>query len=214
MIKSYTYSLIFLVVFSACEKWHSTEDVSHISYIPQFELIGGEFISVIRADSAEFEEPGVLATVNDQPVTVFASGSVDLTETGVYVIRYYAENSDGIQNTAERIVAVTHRDVSENDLSGRYTGTLWDEVEARVRKIDENGLYESDDILGFPGFPVEGKFADLGNNELVLVSGDGFFGRYASSEGSYTRSTLSWTVYLLDDPYEGVELPVLWRKKE
>ncbi len=145
---------------------------------------------------------------------MFAAGEVDLSRAGVYVIRYYAENSDRIPATADRIIAVTHEDVSDNDLSGRYTGTNWDVVESRVKKTDPKGLYETDDVLGFPGFPVEGKFVDIGNNELVLVAGDGFFGRYASSEGSYSRSTISWTVYLLDDPYEGVELPVLWRKKE
>lgn len=204
--------LLIASLLVGCEKWYTTEDVSHVSYIPEFEMNGGEFISVTVEDSAEFEDPGVTATSNGEPLIVYASGEVDLTEVGVYIITYYAENSDKIKNTADRIVAVTNDDVSDNDLSGDYSGTIWDPVEAKVKKVDEKGLYESGDVMGFPGFPVPGKFVDLGNGELVLINGEGFFGRYAPSEGTYTRSTLSWTIFLLDDPYEGVDIPVLWRK--
>lgn len=203
--------LLMATLLIGCEKWYTTDDASHISYIPEFEIVGGEFISVLREDSAEFVDPGVSAQSNDVALAVYSSGEVDLAEIGVYIIRYYAENSDGIKNTADRIIAVTHSDVSGNDLSGDYSGTIWDPVEAKIKKIDENGLYESDDVMGFPGFPVPGKFVDLGNSELVLIGGDGFFGHYAASEGSYTRSTLSWTIFLLDNPYEGVDIPVLWR---
>jgi hypothetical protein len=202
------------LLFTACEKWYTTEDASHISYVPEFELAGGEFISLVKQDSAEFEEPGATAQANGESLTVFSAGTADLTKVGVYIIRYYAWNNDGIKNTVDRIIAVTNTDVTNNDLSGNYTGTLWDPVEAKVRKTDAKGLYESEDIMGFPGFPVTGKFVDLGNNELVLINGDGFFGRYAATEGTYTRSTLSWTISLLDNPYEGVELQVLWRKTD
>jgi hypothetical protein len=207
---------ILLVVswlLTGCEKWYTTEDVSHISYIPKFQMAGGEFISVQKQDSAEFEDPGVTASSNGEPLTVYASGSVDLSKVGVYLIKYYAQNVDGIVGKAERIIAVTNFDVSNNDLSGSYTGTVWEPVESKVKKIDQKGLYECEDVMGFPGFEMPGRFVDLGGNELVLLHGEGFFGRYGNSEGEYTRSTLSWTVFLLDPPYEGIEIPVLWRKK-
>jgi hypothetical protein len=213
MKTSFTYILLILLwLMAGCEKWYTTKEVSHISYLPVFEMEGGEFISMERQDSVDFEDPGVTATADGQPLTVYYSGSVDLSEVGVYLIRYSAENSDGLVGKAERVIAVTNSDVSNNDLSGIYSGTNWDPVESKVKKIDENGLYECEDVLGFPGFEMPGKFVDLGGNELVLLHGDGFFGRYGNSEGTYTRSTLSWTVFLLDPPYEGVEIPVLWRK--
>ena len=214
MRASFAYILLIVPwLMSGCEKWYTTDEVSHISYIPVFEMIGGDFISMERQDSVEFEDPGVTASSAEVPLTVYTAGSVDLTEVGVYLIEYFAENNDGLVGKAERVVAVTNDDVSNNDLSGTYTGTIWDPVESKVKKIDENGLYECEDIMGFPGFEILGRFVDLGGNELVLLHGDGFFGRYANSEGTYTRSTLSWTIFLIDSPYEGVEIPVLWRKK-
>jgi hypothetical protein len=214
MRSSFAYILLILSgLMSGCDKWYTTEEVSHISYVPEFEMTDGEFISVLRQDSVDFEDPGVVASADGMPLTVYARGSVDLSEVGVYLIEYFAENEDGLVGKAERIIAVTNNDVSNNDLSGIYSGTLWDPVESKVKKINEKGLYECEDVLGFPGFMIEGRFVDLGQNELVLLHGDGFFGRYGNSEGTYTRSTLSWTVFLLDPPYEGVELPVLWRKK-
>jgi hypothetical protein len=214
MRTSFAYILLIVPwLFTGCEKWYSTEEVSHISYMPEFEIAGGEFISMERQDSAEFKDPGVTANSAGKPLTVYSSGLVDLSEVGVYLIEYSAKNDDGLIGKAERIIAVTNTDVSSNDLTGTYSGTVWDPVESKVKKIDENGLYECEDILGFPGFEIKGRFVDLGGNELVLLHGDGFFGRYSNAEGSYTRSTLSWTVFLIDPPYEGVEIPVLWRKK-
>ena len=29
----------------SCEKWYETADVSHVSYLPEFTLTGGDFIS-------------------------------------------------------------------------------------------------------------------------------------------------------------------------
>jgi hypothetical protein len=131
----------------------------------------------------------------------------------VYNILYYAENSDGLSAIGERIVAVTNNDVTENDLSGDYIGTRWSpQVEMKVTKVDEKGLYKCTEIFGYPGTEMKGRFVDLGNNELVLIHGEGDFGAYANAEGSYTPSTLSWTVALLDDPYSGIEIPVTWIK--
>ncbi len=213
MKKSFAYYLIStLLFFWSCERWYTTEDVSHISYLPEFSLEGGEFISLLRSDTIEYEDPGVTAVSDGVPLTVYSAGEVDVSETGVYLIQYYAQNHDGLIGVTERIVAITHHDVSNNDLSGSYTTNIWEPVETKVKKINKNGLYECDDVLGFPGFKIEGKFVDLGNNELELIHGEGYFGKYSGSEGTYTRSTLSWTIFLVDPPYVGVEIPVLWKK--
>jgi hypothetical protein len=206
-------ALLMALIFSSCEHWYTTQDASHVSYLPEFTLEGGEFISVIRSDTAEYTDPGATAISNGKDLTVYATGEVDLTKAGVYIVRYYAVNEDGLTGTADRIVAVTHYNVSDNDLSGTYTGTLWEPVESKVKKKYAAGLYECDEVLGYYNLSMPGRFVDLGENELVLLAGDGYLGHYAASEGEYTPSTLSWTIGLLDPPNEGIELTVLWRKK-
>ncbi len=214
MKKSFAYYLLVIILsLWGCEKWYTTDDVSHVSCLPKFDLTGGEFISILRSDTMEFEDPGVSAIADEQTLTVYAAGEVDISEVGVYLIRYYALNQDELLGTAERIIAVTHHNVSSNDLSGSYTTDVWSPVETKIRKTNSKGLYECDDVMGFPGHEIRGKFVDLGNNELELIHGEGYFGNYAGSEGSYTRSTLLWTIFLIDPPYEGVEIPVLWSKK-
>lgn len=216
--------LIFVVLFISCEKWDETADISRVSYLPQFELSGGEFISVVQNEDDEFIEPGVKAYVDGNEVNVslqfagqnfdISTNTVDLSTPGVYIRTYYAENSDGVSNTAERLIAVTHEDVSENDLTGTYVGTLWDPVTTKVKRKDKKGLYEAEEVMGFPGFSMPGRFVDIGRNELVLLPDEGYFGRYGASEGRYSNRTLSWTIFLLDDPYEGIQLPVTWIKTE
>jgi hypothetical protein len=205
---------ILFVILTGCDKWYTTEDVSHISQLPEFTLEGGEFISISKSDSGEFVEPGVTAKSGEINLSVYKSGNVDVTKVGVYIIKYLAQNADGLVATAQRIIAVTDVDVSNNDLSGTYVGTIWDLKETKVKKIDPKGLYKCEDVMGYPGVSMPGKFVDIGNNKLVLINGEGYFGKYEGSEGSYSRSTLSWTISLIDPPYNGIQLPVTWRKKE
>jgi hypothetical protein len=215
--------VILMMALVSCEKWDESSDISRVSYLPQFELSGGEFISMEQNDG-EFFEPGVKAFVDGKEVNVFlriggqnldiTTNTVDLSTPGVYIRTYYAENRDGVSNTAERLVAVTHEDVTDNDLSGNYIGTLWDPVSMEVKKSADKGLYEAEEVMGFPGFEMPGRFVDIGRNELVLLPDEGYFGRYGASEGTYTNRTLSWTIFLIDDPYEGIQLPVTWVKTE
>ena len=170
--------LIFILGFSSCEKWNTTADVSHVSELPKFDLTGGDFISVRPSDTAEYEDPGATASANGKQLTVYPVGSVDLSAEGVYLITYWAVNSDGLWSSAERIIAVTRYDVSGNDLSGTYTGTNWTPVDSKVKKIDPDGLYDCSEVMGYPGASMPGRFVDLGNNELVLLHGEGYFGKY------------------------------------
>lgn len=204
-----------LLTLASCEKWYETADVSHVSHLPEFTLKGGEFISLIRQDSGAFADPGVEARVNGSLVNVYyVYDYVDITTPGIYIVVYYAENSEGFSAMAERIVAVTETDVSVNDLSGTYAGTNWDLLEVSVIRVHEKGLYKMDDVMGFPGYPMPGRFVDLGDGKLVLLPGEGYFGEYDASEGTYTQRTLSWNVNLMTEPYEGYVIPVTWRKVE
>ncbi len=218
------FYIFLLVIFLGCEKWDDTANISRVSYLPQFEMSGGEFISVVQNDVDNFIEPGIKAYVDGKEVTVFLqmggqnidieTNTVDLNTPGVYIRTYYAVNSDGVSNTTERLIAVTHEDVSDNDLSGTYVGTLWDPVTTKVKKKHEKGLYEAGEVMGFPGFDMPGRFVDIGRNELILLPDEGYFGNYAASDGVYSNRTLSWTIFLLDDPYQGIQLPVTWIKTE
>jgi Bacterial surface protein, Ig-like domain len=211
----YTGLIILSALLVSCEKWYDTADVSHVSYLPQFTLEGGDFVSIVQQDSGEFEDPGATAYVNGSEVQVYyLSNNVDVTTPGVYNVIYYAENSEGFSNTASRIVAVTNEDVSSNDLSGTYAGTNWEEVQVAVIKVSDGGLYEMEDVMGFPGYAMPGRFVDLGQEELILLPGEGYFGKYDGAVGHYTNRTLSWNVILLTAPYEGYVIPVTWRKVE
>ena len=215
MKRSTLYMFLALgLTITSCEKWNTTADVSHVSELPRFDLAGGEFISVRPSDTADYQDPGATASANGQQLTVYAVGNVDLSVEGVYLITYYAVNSDGLWSTAERIIAVTPYDVSGNDLSGTYTGTNWTPVDSKVKKIDPDGLYDCSEVMGYPGASMPGRFVDLGNNKLVLLHGEGYFGKYETVQGTYSISTLSWTISLTDKPYVGIKVPVLWRKKE
>ncbi len=208
--------VILAMMIAACDKWDDTADISHVSYLPEFDMIGGEFISIIQ-DSAGFKLPPIRVTVEGKEVNWYyltGSNYFDVETPGVYIISYYAENDEGFSKTADRILAVTYEDVANNDLSGDYERNTFGPAEMRITKLDSRGLYKCDDVLGFPGAPMPGQIVDLGNNRLALLPGEGYFGKYDVSEGSYTKRTVSWTVILLDPPNEGIEVPVSWLKSE
>jgi len=195
----------------SCDKWYETADVSHVSYLPVFELIGDDFISIPRGTT--FKDPGVNVTVNGNRVDwYYINYNIDTSKSGIYFIIYYAENKEGFSKTAERIVAITDGDVKNNELSGVYVNRMWGDVITNVIKIKETGLYRIDDIMGYPEYSMPGRFVDLGNSKLALLPGRGYFGKYDLSYGKYTDSTLTWMVELLDDPYKGIKIPVVWFK--
>ncbi len=206
--------VILTVIITACDKWDDTADISHVSYLPEFEMTGGEFLSVIR-DSAGFKLPSIRATVQGKDVGyIVINKYYDIETPGVYIITYYAENNEGFSKTADRILAVTYEDVTGNNLSGDFESNTFGPVEMRITRLDSRGLYKCEDVLGFPGAPMPGRIVDIGNNSLVLLPGEGYFGKFDISEGSYTSRTVSWTVILLDPPNTGIEIPVTWIRSE
>lgn len=208
------FLLLFLILLIwSCEPWNETSEVSHVSSLPGFEIIGDAFESYIVGEADEYNDKGALAFEGKYPLEVYTVGEADLSEAGVYTIAYYAQNSDGLWSTAERIVAVAYTDISNNNLAGRYEGRNFDiKFEMVVTKIHEKGLYGSNDIMGFEGAEMQGQFVDLGNHELVLIHGEGDFGAFADADGEYTLSSLKWTVKLIDAPYNGLELPIYWSR--
>jgi hypothetical protein len=111
---------ILFVILTGCDKWFTTEDVSHVSPLPEFTFEGGEFFSISQSDSDNFVEPVVTAKSGETELTVYKYGTIDFTKIGVNIITYYARNADGLSATAQQIIAVNNVDVTNNDLSGTY----------------------------------------------------------------------------------------------
>lgn len=200
-----------------CEPWDESAEVSHVSYLPEFKLIGGEFLSYQVNELDTFVDPGFEATSNGVKVSVLHSSDtvVKVDEVGLYAIGYYAENSDGLGTTKYRYVSITHNNVSKNDLTGKYYTDRWGpRAEMKVTRENDKGYYKCTEVFGYPGAEMKGKFVDLGKGDLVLLPGNGYFGDFGLAEGSYTRSTLSLVVSLLNEPYDGLSFDVLWRKTE
>lgn len=203
--------LLLLYIIVACDKWDETADVSHISYLPVFEFNGDQFISIPKG--TPFVDPGVNVTINGKRINwYYLNFDVDTSKVGIYFIIYYAENKEGFSKTAERIVAVTDGDIRNNDISGLYVNKLWGEVFSNIEKIKEEGLYNCEDVMGYPDYKMPGQVVDLGDSKLALLPGKGFFGKYQLSYGQYSDSTLTWIIELTDDPYKGVKIPVVWFK--
>ena len=180
--------IIFLLalgigLFVSCERWDSTEGVSHVSELPVFEFEGGQYLSFVEGELDTFIDPGVRVTSGGEPLPFDSVGAVNVKRPGLYIIAFYAVNADNLEKIAYRYVAITHADVSSNDFTGKYTTNRWGDVEMKVKRLSENGYYKCSDVLGYPGIEVEGAFVDLGNNNIVLLPGDGFFGRFAQWEG-------------------------------
>jgi len=221
LMKKIKYILLIplIIIFIQCEPDHETVDISRVSELPKFEYNGGQFVSFLKGAIPTYEDPGVVAKVGENEVRVVSYSPEDIRgdEATVYVIFYFAQNDDGIIAEGRRIIAFTHEDVSLNDLSGKYvtsTSYGWPPVEAKVKKLNNRGWYSCTEVLGFPDVETKGEFVDIGRGELYLLPGESFFGDYDLSEGRHTFTSLSWSIYLLDDPYSGIEIPVVLIKSE
>ena len=209
--------LILIFVLTACNAWDESADVSEISYIPTFELEGGQYLSYMVNELDTFIDPGAKAYENGEEISVYTYGdtTVHPDKEGLYVVVYYTYNSYDMLGVEYRYISITSEDVTQNDLSGDYTGTIWSpQVEMKVTKLNDKGYYKCGDVMGYPGAEMKGQFVDLGKHKLILLPGEGYFGKFAASEGAYTLSTLSWTIKLISEPYDGIAIDVAWYKNE
>ena len=213
--------LIFIVLaflLQNCEPDHETPDVSVVSELAKFEYIGGQFISIVKGSVAKYEEPGVYAFVGDKEFDVASRTMepVNPNREGVYIYEYFAKNDEGIVSKGRRIVAVTTEDVSDNeDLSGKYiVNGFGVAIEARVKRKNNIGWYSCSEVLGYPGVEVKGEFVDIGDGVLYILPGESYFGKYDLHKGNYTFTTLSWDILFIEEPNDGVIIPVTLTKSE
>lgn len=212
-------ALLIFVVATACNPWDDTAEVSHISTEPVFEFYDGQYMCFEVNELDTFIDPGGEAYAGDEEVKlhVYNDTAVHVDEVGLYVVLYYAYNDDGIFGYDYRYVAITNKNIPDTvDFTGDYTCYYYSTsgYEMHVSKLNDKGYYKCEEVMGYPGTEMPGVFVNLGKHELALLPGEGDFGDYSASLGSYTLSTLTWTIELEDDSYDGYSVDVYWYKSE
>jgi hypothetical protein len=167
MKKRIIYSAIILLagVGFSCEPDKVTENVSQITYFPEFDYQGEE--QYLIGCGTPFQDPGVSATENGEQITVSKRvtsmlGSGASPEVGTapdrYNIQYSAVNQDGFSATATREVWVACAGDLTTSLEGLYTATVSrnggapgaqysDMQYILIKKVAEN-VYEISDASG------------------------------------------------------------------
>ena len=206
---AYILFIPFLALLTAGCDEETTDNISEVTHFPEFEMSGEKYYFIDQGNS--YEEPGIKAFAGESQVEVETSGSVDETNPGVYTLTYSATNKDGYSKSVKRQVIVTGGDVTQNDLTGTYTGGYYGDGQMTVTEI-KDGLYQSTDIFGYgQPYPTQGKIVDLGNGKLVVLSTSSAFGRVLRSEGTYTDTKLS---YLLGIEGYGYIFNTVWTKQQ
>lgn len=97
-------SILLAFTMVACEKDDETANISRVTTYAEFDMSGDQFVSLVQGET--FTDPGVTALEGETELDVTATGTVDTSTPGVYVITYSAVNSDNFPGTITRTVAV------------------------------------------------------------------------------------------------------------
>lgn len=187
-------SIFVSLIFVSCEKDLDSENLSRITYYPDFEIKGdvikeipGYYITLNPIGTA-YTEPSAKATENETEITCKTTGTVDHTKVGRYEITYSATNKDGFDGEAIRTVLVydNSKGLSENDISGTYSGSVtrtaqgWTtplQTSIVINKLSKGIFTISDFISGYyahrpdrssaQAFP--GYFQLTSTNEVVYI---------------------------------------------
>ena len=144
------------MLFTACET-ETTNDVSRVTYYPDFVLNGDAVVYLKKGDS--YTDPGVVVTEagNPIPYTTSVSGkyrggkTLDTNKADIYTFTYSAINVDGFPGTITRTVNVIDDGDLVNSISGLYTSTCtrngvltaqYTDMENVMIWQNDNGTYE------------------------------------------------------------------------
>lgn len=197
-ILKYLILLAGIVSFWGCEKtetFHNTDtQVGHskVIFFPTVAIQGDRLIVLKQGDT--YTEPGVTATLNNQPTQFTTEGTVNTATPGVYEVTYTAKNEEGFSASDWRTVVVIGNDVANNDFSGtymRYVGGDPFGVTSTWKKIG-NGLYEVDNPGGAGvgvGFKV--IVANYQGNKIKMPRQIAFDPSSGNKEVSSTNETYS-----------------------
>lgn len=150
----YILAAIIGIMFTGCEKEY--KDETRITYYPDFEFIGNEV--VYAPIGVNYVDEGVKVTEKGVEIPFEVSSNVNSGAFGSYAVSYTAVNSDGYSKTVERKVIIYDPNVSTEDISGEYNGSVvrnssegYQNNTVTLTKLEGvTGLYEiSDWIAGF-----------------------------------------------------------------
>jgi hypothetical protein len=169
-MKKAIYSIILFVAFAltACNLDLATEDISTITYYPEFILEGDDFYLI--AEGEDFVEPGITVLEQGEEIPYSATyrgryngyvGPTIGTDPDQYVLTYSATNRDGFAGTASRtIVAVNTGDLTTS-IEGAYssnpvriTGVSYAPSVVMIWEVAPN-VYEISCSVG--GFYADGR---------------------------------------------------------
>lgn len=152
-----------IVILGACEST-DTANVSFVTTYPVIELEGDE-IMVVGLGTG-YTEPGAVAKVGDEEVTLETVGTVDSNSPGVYPVNYTAKNSDGFSRTTSRQVVIYDPATDAVDLSGSYLRAATG-VTVTVTKIGPS-TYHINDAGGLGEIFLDVTFVHTQGDELVV----------------------------------------------
>ncbi|WP_162428634.1 immunoglobulin-like domain-containing protein [Pontibacter pudoricolor] len=159
----FVIALLLTGSLMSCEK--DTEDISRITFYPDFVIGGEEVMTLVQGE--EFVDPGVTASANEveldvttsivgspfivpgqtQPEDVTYTNSLDTNVPGLYIITYSAVNEDGFTGTTQRVVVVLDQPADPNvDLTGTYSSTA-PSPNATITKLAD-GVFFSSNVWG------------------------------------------------------------------
>ncbi|WP_461631909.1 immunoglobulin-like domain-containing protein [Labilibaculum euxinus] len=180
--------MAIITLFSACDD-KETEDISRITYFPDFTLEGGQFYR--HEMGTAYTEPGVVAMEGENELTVTTTGEVDSNVPGLYEIVYSATNVDGFIGTISRYVIVTDEiDDSAVNLSGEYELVNSSLVifSVPVKKKDA-GYYNMGSLYGYEEtygaqYTMPIRFVYVRTGEIALVPLVDIFGYHLTATGT------------------------------
>ena len=174
-----TYSffiMLLAVAFTSCEE-KTTEDISRVTYFPEFNLKGDDpyFINVNNPPAA-YEDPGAVVTEGGEEIEFESEANVDVDNLGYYAVSYSATNQDGYSATAQRSVVVGCPDDPEKTLNVADSAQSSFGFSYQI-SVEQTGIgkYTIDDITGFFNIAIRGEIGILCDS---IVTGSSAYGMY------------------------------------
>ena len=206
MKKRQSYLLIGLIaMIASCSKDPIISNdknvgISRITYYANIILTGNTSISVVQ--NTTFAEPGVKAEANGSEIPVITTGSVDITQAGIYTLSYSATNADGYSSTATRTVyVIPSADVAGVDLSCEYM-TTGGTPNATITNVAP-GVYYTTNCWGNGSTAIIPAYFFCPDGKTVTIPlQTGPAGRIQTTmPGTYSAGLISWEIIRLDfDP--------------
>lgn len=130
--KSLAVLFFVTISFVSCEKNIDSDELSFITFYPEFVMEGDEVILVNQGDA--YAEPGITALENGEEIAVttsvdgtvqpFSGTTIDSDLPNEYVFTYSATNSDGFTATSGRTVWVYQTGDLVTSIEGLYISTV------------------------------------------------------------------------------------------